>query len=202
MNCTKLYRPVNKVELDLIQATDWKKFPPRLPDQPIFYPVTNQEYTSQITRELNLPFYKNGFVTEFELDNKYLSKFKIEKVGLDHHTELWVPADQLEEFNGEIINSIQVIEGYHQNPKIFYVFVEAIIERTKEIEIGFKFINSSLQIKLTEKKSIGGLNLKNYLTHARKSEDVDSISWLVKVLKKDFEESPIKNHTVVEFELN
>jgi hypothetical protein len=99
----KLYRPVNKAELILIQETGWIKFPPRLPDQPIFYPVTNQDYASQITTEWNLRSYKNGFVTEFELSNKYLSKFKVEKVGLDHHTELWVPAEELEEFNGETL---------------------------------------------------------------------------------------------------
>ena len=112
METTKLYRPVNKVELELIQDSKWKKFPPRLPEQPIFYPVTNQEYASQITREWNLPSYKNGFVTEFELSKKYLSKFKVEKVGLDHHTELWVPAEELEEFNSEIIGQISVVEAY------------------------------------------------------------------------------------------
>ena len=31
-----LYRPVGKKELALIEANDFKEFPPRLPEQPIF----------------------------------------------------------------------------------------------------------------------------------------------------------------------
>jgi hypothetical protein len=43
---TKLYRPVGQGELDLFAANGFKSFPPRLPDQPIFYPVRNSTATS------------------------------------------------------------------------------------------------------------------------------------------------------------
>ena len=46
-----LYRPVGTKELELIEATDFKEFPPRLPEQPIFYPVTNEAYAAQIARD-------------------------------------------------------------------------------------------------------------------------------------------------------
>jgi hypothetical protein len=36
-----LFRPVGKKELELIAASGFRKFPPRLPEQPIFYPVTS-----------------------------------------------------------------------------------------------------------------------------------------------------------------
>jgi hypothetical protein len=36
---TILYRPVGPTELALIEASNWKAFPPRLAEQPIFYPV-------------------------------------------------------------------------------------------------------------------------------------------------------------------
>ncbi len=112
MNTTTLFRPVNKVELDLIADLDWKGFPPRLPDQPIFYPVMNQAYASQITREWNIPTYGNGYVTKFDVDSDYLSTFKVEKVGLDHFLELWVPAEDLAEFNTHIVGKIEVVEAY------------------------------------------------------------------------------------------
>jgi len=49
-----LYRPVGPKELAPIEASGWKEFPPRLPGQPIFYPVTNEEYATQIARDWNV----------------------------------------------------------------------------------------------------------------------------------------------------
>ncbi len=49
-----LYRPVGPAELDLIEATGWRKFPPRLPEQPIFYPVLNEEYAAQIAQRAHV----------------------------------------------------------------------------------------------------------------------------------------------------
>ncbi len=50
-NTIYLYRPVNQIELDLIEKSCWTRFPPRLPEQPIFYPVMNEEYAIQISKE-------------------------------------------------------------------------------------------------------------------------------------------------------
>jgi len=43
-----LWRPVGPEELKLIEETDWKAFPPRLSEQPIFYPVTTEEYAEKM----------------------------------------------------------------------------------------------------------------------------------------------------------
>ena len=51
MGIVTLFRPVGPAELELIKASGWKAFPPRLPDQPIFYPVTNHAYATQIARD-------------------------------------------------------------------------------------------------------------------------------------------------------
>ncbi len=48
-----LYRPTGEVELRLVAEADWLAWPPRLPEQPIFYPVTNEEYAVQIARDWN-----------------------------------------------------------------------------------------------------------------------------------------------------
>lgn len=111
---TTLYRPVNKVELDLIEALAFKAFPPRLPQQPIFYPVLNIEYARQITKEWNVPAYGNGYVTKFEVNSDYLSKFKTENVGGRTHDELWVPSEELDEFNRNIVGKIEVVESYQK----------------------------------------------------------------------------------------
>ena len=109
---TTLFRPVSKKELDLIAQSNWTRFPPRLREQPIFYPVVNLEYARQITVEWNVPAYGNGYVTQFEVDSDYLQKYNIENVGGSIHNELWVPAEDLEEFNANIVGDIKVVESY------------------------------------------------------------------------------------------
>ncbi|HEV2705113.1 MAG TPA: hypothetical protein VGV59_04265 [Pyrinomonadaceae bacterium] len=47
METTVLYRPVGQKELELIRASDFREFPPRLPEQPIFYPVLSEKYAVQ-----------------------------------------------------------------------------------------------------------------------------------------------------------
>jgi hypothetical protein len=39
-----LWRPVGPRELELIKQLQMRAFPPRRPDQPIFYPVLSEEY--------------------------------------------------------------------------------------------------------------------------------------------------------------
>ena len=46
-----MYRPVGPKELELIAASGYRAFPPRLPEQPIFYPVLNEEYANDISRK-------------------------------------------------------------------------------------------------------------------------------------------------------
>ena len=104
-----LYRPLGPAELDLIKESNWKRFPPRLPEQPIFYPVTNREYAQQITDQWNVPAYGAGFVAKFKVDLDYISKFSVENVGGEIHNELWVPSEELEEFNDNIQGYIEII---------------------------------------------------------------------------------------------
>src|SRR5690606_24857465 len=112
---TTLYRPVGPVELRLIEERDWRAFPPRLPEQPIFYPVPNEEYAAQITQRWNVRGSGGGYVTAFDVDAEYLARFEVRKVGGQEHLELWVPADELEEFNRHIVGKIRVVGEYGGN---------------------------------------------------------------------------------------
>lgn len=112
----KLYRPVGKKELELIAESDYKTYPPRLIGQPIFYPVTNFEYAAQIAEEWNTPSEFSGycgFVTAFDIDADYVSKFDIQNVGGFEHNELWVPAEELAEFNAHIVGKIEVLASFY-----------------------------------------------------------------------------------------
>ena len=69
MKTITLYRPTGAKELALIEASAFTVFPPRLPEQPIFYPVTNETYAAQIARDWNAKYNadKVGYVTPFEV---------------------------------------------------------------------------------------------------------------------------------------
>jgi len=110
-----LYRPVGANELELIIDSGMKRFPPRLFWQPIFYPVLNFEYAAEIAERWNMRDVESsgvGFVTAFEIPEDYFDQFQIQTVGLDHHQELWVPAEQLEEFNNKITDGIRVMKSF------------------------------------------------------------------------------------------
>lgn len=108
MTLVTLYRPVGPKELALIKASGWKEFPPRLPEQPIFYPVTNEEYAIQIARDWNVRQSGAGFVTRFQLHAEFVARYPVKTVGSTMHQELWVPAEELAEFNRNIVGLIEV----------------------------------------------------------------------------------------------
>jgi hypothetical protein len=112
VNTITLYRPVGPKELALIEQSGWKAFPPRLPDQPIFYPVMNEEYAVQIARDWNVPASGAGFVTRFAVEAGFLSRYAEQVVGGNTHRELWVPAEDLGEFNQHIVGPIEVIQRF------------------------------------------------------------------------------------------
>ncbi len=116
MNLITLYRPVGQKELDLIAASGYTKFPPRLEWQPIFYPVMNQAYAEQIALQWNTKDEFSGYagyVTAFDLPEVYLNKFPVQNVGGEIHNELWVPSEELEEFNNNIKGKIRIIQSFY-----------------------------------------------------------------------------------------
>jgi hypothetical protein len=110
---TILYRPVGPKELNLIRQIQWRAFPPRLPEQAIFYPVLNEQYARQIARDWNAPASGSGFVTKFEGKAEFLAQYSNKTVGASIHRELWIPAEDLEELNRNIVGLITVIAEYH-----------------------------------------------------------------------------------------
>ncbi len=109
-----LYRPVGLNELMLIEESGFFAFPPRLPEQPIFYPVTNEAYAIKIARDWNARHNesRSGFVTKFTVDAAYLAGFNKKVVGGREHEEYWIPAEDLETFNSKIIGKIEVIHSF------------------------------------------------------------------------------------------
>jgi hypothetical protein len=107
-----LWRPTGKTEIDLVAQSGWKKWPPRLPEQPIFYPVLNRAYATRIAREWNVPEKGVGYVTCFEVRKSFLGRYQVQKVGGKDILEYWIPAADLEEMNANIVGGIREIAEY------------------------------------------------------------------------------------------
>jgi len=107
-----LYRPVGARELELIAASNFSRFPPRLPDQPIFYPVCNERYAIEIAERWNAKQSGQGFVTRFEVRSSLLACYEKQVVGARYHEEYWIPAEELGAFNDAICGSIEVVREF------------------------------------------------------------------------------------------
>jgi hypothetical protein len=114
-----LFRPVGPKELALIEQTGFREFPKRLEGQPFFYPVQNEEYAIQIARDWNAkdPDIAAGFVTRFLVRADYLARFELRTVGGNIHKEYWIPSENLDEFNRNIVGRIEVIAEFRQDTK-------------------------------------------------------------------------------------
>ena len=112
METVTLWRPTGPTELALVEASGWRAWPPRLPDQPIFYPVLNEEYATKIARDWNVKASGVGYVTRFEVEKPFLNRYDVQQAGGQTILEYWIPAEDLEDFNRHIVGSIEVIAEY------------------------------------------------------------------------------------------
>jgi hypothetical protein len=115
MKTITLYRPVGEKEMMLIIESNYHKFPPRLEWQPIFYPVLDEDYASEIAEKWNTRDKAGnylGFVTRFEVLADEANKYPVQNVGARNHNKLWVPSEELETFNQAIVGKITVVKGF------------------------------------------------------------------------------------------
>jgi hypothetical protein len=111
-----LFRPVGQKEMDLIHESGDTAFPPRLPFQPIFYPVLTEDYAVKIARDWNTRDAASGYVgyvTRFRVQAAFLARFTIQTVGSSRHQEYWIPAEDLNAFNRSIVGPIEVTAIFH-----------------------------------------------------------------------------------------
>ncbi|WP_298361667.1 ADP-ribosylation/crystallin J1 [uncultured Litoreibacter sp.] len=107
-----LWRPIGPEELVLIEQSNMREFPPRLPEQPIFYPVLTEEYAIKIARDWNVKASGSGFVTRFEVLKSYLDAYDVQEAGGRAHLEYWIPAEEMIAFNDAIVGQITVVQEF------------------------------------------------------------------------------------------
>jgi hypothetical protein len=110
-----LFRPVGQREFELIQASEYREYPQRPPAQPIFYLDLNEAYATHIAREWNTKDVASGYMarlTRVQVRLDYLSAYSVKMVGNPPHQELWIPVEELPEFNANIVGFIEVIAEF------------------------------------------------------------------------------------------
>jgi hypothetical protein len=162
-----LYRPVGMKELELVFLSGMHSFPPRLPEQPIFYPVLNISYASQIARDWNAtrkPY--AGYVTEFCVDSQFIRKYEPHIVGTSIHEELWIPSEELPDFNAHVIGPIRVVAAYFGPTFEGYVPLKFLFKGKNAIE---QFLLLSKVLDYSGMDFVGELlanSLTVFLNHA------------------------------------
>jgi hypothetical protein len=107
-----LCRPVGPDELALIRDSGFRRFPPRLRQQPIFYPVLTESYAAKIARDWNVKASGAGYVTRFAVLRSFLDRYQVQTAGGSDHLEYWIPAAELPEFNENIVGPIEIISEF------------------------------------------------------------------------------------------
>jgi hypothetical protein len=116
----ELFRPTGPHELALVTQSGYTRWPPRLTWQPIFYPVLNEEYAAHIAKEWNATKPETGyagFVTRFRVLRAFLQHYEVHRVGGQMHEEYWIPAEDLDELNRNIVGLIEVVAEYRGSPE-------------------------------------------------------------------------------------
>jgi len=81
MKTITMYRPTGPHELELVKGSGYTAWPPRLPGQPIFYPVTNEQYAKEIATQWNIKDSGIGYVTKFDVNKDFVDNYRVEQVG-------------------------------------------------------------------------------------------------------------------------
>lgn len=107
-----MYRPTGPEERALVEASGFRRWPPRLADQPIFYPVSTHAYAAQIAQEWNVKEHGSGYVTRFQVLKSFADRYPLHQVGGRGHMEWWIPAEDLDALNQAIVGLVEVVEHF------------------------------------------------------------------------------------------
>jgi hypothetical protein len=77
----------------------------------------NERYATRIARDWNVAASGSGYVTRFDVDKEFVERYEVQNVGGAEHNELWIPAEDLVEFNKHIVGTITVIAEFHKDSK-------------------------------------------------------------------------------------
>ncbi|AHH16043.1 hypothetical protein NONO_c12360 [Nocardia nova SH22a] len=66
----------------------------------------------RIARDWNVPASGVGYVTRFEVQAGFAERYPVRQLGGATILELWIPAEELDEFNRHIVGRIEVVHEF------------------------------------------------------------------------------------------
>ena len=106
-----LWRPTGPKELELVAASGYRRWPPRLPEQP-FLPDSQRGLRTEDRARLDVRDSGVGYVMKFSVRRDFLDGYEVRQVGGRTILEYWIPAGDLEAFNYNLVGRIEVIAEY------------------------------------------------------------------------------------------
>ncbi len=106
-NIATLYRAVNAEELAALQSLRWKGFPPCA--EAAFYPALNARFALDFIHSQEGGKKPALYLTRFQIHAGYVRSFEVQTLSGEVHDELWVPAEEWENFNRNIVGRIAVV---------------------------------------------------------------------------------------------
>ncbi|APO97140.1 ADP-ribosylation/crystallin J1 [Xanthomonas vesicatoria ATCC 35937] len=111
-----MHRPLRPEQDALVRVPGFRRWPPRLPEQPGFPPATDRRYAGEIASRWNVKDSGVGDVAQFAALAAFVDQYAMQTVGGAHHTEWWIPAEDFDKFNAAIVGSITIIARFDAPP--------------------------------------------------------------------------------------
>jgi hypothetical protein len=111
-----LFRPIGCQELELIEKSGFTQFPPQAFSPAYLLSSSEPRVRRKVARDWNTKDADSGYmgyVTRFRVRRDYLSKYPVQLVGARSvHEEYWIPAEDLEQFNENLVGLIEIIASF------------------------------------------------------------------------------------------
>lgn len=116
MTTVTLYCPINVEELIAIVVSQWRAFPPREAERPIFHPVTTEDYGRYLGQTwAGRHGDDDCYLVRFTVRAEAVRSFERRSVGGPEREELWVPAESFAAFNAAIVGGIHLIAEWSED---------------------------------------------------------------------------------------
>lgn len=74
--------------------------------------MLNEDYATRIARDWNIKASGVGFVPLFRVRKSFLDRYDVQQVGGETILEYWIPAEDLEEMNDNIVGTIEEVARF------------------------------------------------------------------------------------------
>ena len=75
--------------------------------------MLSEDYAVKIARDWNVPASGAGYVTRFRVRAQFADRYPVQQAGGQTILELWIPAEDLDELNANIVGCIEVVHEFN-----------------------------------------------------------------------------------------